>query len=77
MEFADSDRDYNDLIVQIRGAKSAVPTIDEMPERFTAAAKRSRRDDGRLDWRSDTDYSGVPLQHTSESGFAGFRNDRN
>ena len=63
MEFGSSDKDYNDLIVQIRGAKSAVPTIDEMLESFTAAAKRSRRDDGWLDWRSDTELGRKIIAH--------------
>ena len=64
MEFTNSDRDYNDLIVQILGAKSEVPTIDDMLAFTPASGKRSRRDSGGwLDWRTDTELGRKIISH--------------
>ncbi len=51
MEFTNSDRDYNDLIIQISGADSNVPTIDAMigVTEKAGRSKRARRD--WYDWR--------------------------
>ncbi|QTA84718.1 DUF4114 domain-containing protein [Desulfonema magnum] len=66
MEFTNSDRDYNDLMVQINGAVSEVPTIDEMLERFTTTAskKRSSRRDSRWhDWRTNDELGRKIMEH--------------
>jgi len=47
MEFTSGDKDYNDLIIQLRGAVSNIPTIDVMLD-LPETAARSKR--GRRDW---------------------------
>jgi hypothetical protein len=63
MSADNSDRDYNDLIIQIFGA-----TIDEVPsvDSLTGEEKqsRSKRDDRNwFDWRSETDLGMTIIEH--------------
>ncbi|WP_337833622.1 DUF4114 domain-containing protein [Desulfonema magnum] len=59
----DSDKDYNDLIIQITGAAiDDVPSLDSL----TGASRRSRakRDrSGWFDWRAETELGGVIMEH--------------
>ncbi|MDM8550848.1 peptidoglycan DD-metalloendopeptidase family protein, partial [Desulfobacterales bacterium HSG2] len=62
MEFTNSDRDYNDLIIQISGAVSDVPTIDAMIEVAKAGrSKRARRD--WYDWRVSDELGRKIIRH--------------
>ncbi|MDM8548893.1 hypothetical protein QUF72_02400, partial [Desulfobacterales bacterium HSG2] len=65
-----SDRDYNDLIIQITGATiDDVPSIDDL----TGTGKRSRakRDDRTwFDWRSETDLGETIMEHL-DAGIVG------
>jgi PKD repeat protein len=65
MEFSRSDMDYNDLIIQISGAVSEVPTIDEMLERFEPISRK--RDGGRnsawYDWRTSDELGRKIIAH--------------
>lgn len=57
--------DYNDLIIQISGAVSEVPTIDEMLERFEPVSRK--RDRGRnsawYDWRTSDELGRKIIAH--------------
>jgi len=62
MNAATSDKDYNDLIVQISGAAiDEVPSLNDM----TGSPKRSRARDnsGWFDWRSETELGRVIMEH--------------
>ncbi|MDM8525038.1 DUF4114 domain-containing protein [Desulfococcaceae bacterium HSG8] len=65
MEFTNSDKDYNDLIVQINGAVSEIPTIDEMLERFKVTSKKrsSPRDNNWYDWRTNDELGRKIMEH--------------
>ncbi len=62
MNAATSDKDYNDLIVQISGAAiDEVPSLNDM----TGSPKRSKARDnsGWFDWRSETELGRVIMEH--------------
>jgi len=63
MEFTNSDRDYNDLIIQISGAESNVPTIDAMigVSGQSARSKRGRKD--WHDWRASDELGRKIIEH--------------
>nr|WP_276571910.1 DUF4114 domain-containing protein [Desulfonema magnum] len=59
----DSDKDYNDLIIQITGAAiDGVPSLDSL----TGGSRRSRAGRDRndwFDWRAETELGGVIMEH--------------
>jgi hypothetical protein len=64
-----SDRDYNDLIVQITGADvGIVPSLDSLTD---TQAKRKRGGNGEwFDWRTDTELGKLIMEHIEKSGAA-------
>jgi len=66
MELTDNSigSDYNDLVIQILGAESEVPSIDDMLAFTPASGKRSRRDSRSwFDWRTGTELGRKILAH--------------
>ncbi|QTA85424.1 DUF4114 domain-containing protein [Desulfonema magnum] len=63
MEFTKSDRDYNDLIIQISGADSDIPTIDAMIGKTEKAARRKRDGKDWYDWRVSDELGRKIMEH--------------
>ncbi|OQX23955.1 MAG: hypothetical protein BWK80_23280 [Desulfobacteraceae bacterium IS3] len=57
---ATSDWDFNDLIVQITGAESDIPTIDSL--NVTRSDSKQKRD-GFADWRTDSELGRLIMSH--------------
>jgi hypothetical protein len=65
MNVAYSDRDYNDLIIQIEGATvENIPSLDSM---FTAERRKRGRRDSSSDWRTDTELGRLIMEHLDKS----------
>jgi len=60
---ATSDWDFNDLIVQITGAESSLPTLDSLVGRTETRSKRDKRDNSFTDWRTDSELGQMIMAH--------------
>jgi len=60
---ATSDWDFNDLIVQITGAESSLPSLDSLVGRTETRSKRDKRDNSFTDWRTNSELGQMIMAH--------------
>lgn len=63
MEFSNSDKDYNDLIIQINGASANVPALDEMLASYEPVSRKRSRTTAWHDWRISDELGRKIIEH--------------
>ncbi|QTA84709.1 DUF4114 domain-containing protein [Desulfonema magnum] len=63
LEFTESDLDYNDLILQISGGISEVPSMDSLISEYKAGSKKRGKRDRWRDWRTSDELGRLIIEH--------------
>jgi len=62
IEFSESDKDYNDLIIQVFGASAkGIPSLDSLVSRKRGGTRRNS--DDWFDWRTETEMGREIMEH--------------